>query len=96
MNTSIRLLAIIALLNVSLIYAHNPNSKIEHEKITEIEDRLRKIEKELFPLIERHKLEKEAKKEKSRAYYRILSDNDFYCSSLREDRRTPGFCSLAD
>ena len=65
MNTSIRLLAIVALLNVSLIYAHNPNSKIGHAKITELEDRLQKIEKE-------------AKKEKSRAYYRILSDNDFY------------------
>ena len=48
MNTSIRLLAIIVLLNVSLIHAHNPNSKIEHEKITELEDRLRKIEKEII------------------------------------------------
>ena len=78
MNTSIHLLAIVVLLNVSLTYAHNPNSKIEHEKITELEDRLKKIEKELSPIIKRHKLEKEAKKEKSRAYYRISSDNDFY------------------
>ena len=85
MNTSIHLLAIVTLLNVSLIYAHNPNSKIEHEKITELEDRLKKIEKELSPIIKRHKLEKEAKKEKSRAYYRILSDNDFYS---REELKT--------
>ena len=64
MNTSIHILVIVALLNVSLIYAHNPNSKIGHAKITELEDRLQKIEKELLPLIKRHKLEKEAKKKK--------------------------------
>ena len=50
MNTSIHILVIVALLNVSLIYAHNPNSKIGHAKITELEDRLQKIEKELFLL----------------------------------------------
>ena len=44
MNTSIHLLAIVALLNVSLIYADNPTSNIAHEKIAELEDRLQKIE----------------------------------------------------
>ena len=52
-------------------------------KLLNLKTVYKKLKKNSFLLSK--KLEKEAKKEKSRAYYRILSDNDFYS---REELRS--------
>ena len=72
MKKFITIIILIAFQSVSFIYAHDSRTRIELEK------RIKKMEQELYPLVERYKLEEKAKKEKNRAYHRIIADNDIY------------------